>query len=258
MYTQTGFQLAANYTQQSHYDALKAGLIAAGWGNPIDEYTSGTTKNMVFKPLTTGTYAARLHLRVEISSANFISFYTADGWDVATHSTQKEASGGTVGSYNSTAQVLDYLILTGANGYVISAHQGSARGAGGALLVDLTMTEWDTALFLPFLTWGGSGQLQMPSGSAKNPWGSTTSATFRADVSTLGLAVVNTLNNLRELVVGLALANNLALLGYLPDDFGRVVSQNAAFWDTYTVDGTSETWLSLDGSSTATYCLRIG
>ena len=81
MFSRTDFQVPANYTQQSHYDALKAGLIAAGWGNPIDEYTYSTSKEMVFKPLTTGAYKDRLHLRLELSSSNSVAVFINDGWN---------------------------------------------------------------------------------------------------------------------------------------------------------------------------------
>lgn len=256
MITQRVSQLAAGYTQQTLYDFVKAELIAAGWGNPIDEYAIATTKHMVFKPITAGSFAARMHLRVEVAVGFGIQLALADGWDTATHTSTKEVQSLSAGTPSATGSVVSLAVYTSADFFGFVTRQSNAGSFAAAVLLEPVHSSWDTALYLPWLMFNGINNFYMPSGSGKNPWNSSASSVYQfVWQSQNSNQAADTVDNKRMIVEGGPAFNSYGIQAYAPSDLGTVGANGSVFWDTYTVDA-GEVWTQIEADTFSATVLR--
>lgn len=84
--TRTDINLASGFTQTSVIDAIKQGFLNAGFSHPIDDFTSGTDRILVYSQVVDASkvYGTN-YLRLRFTSNLIPCQQLFTGWNVSTH-----------------------------------------------------------------------------------------------------------------------------------------------------------------------------
>ncbi|ARV59145.1 hypothetical protein BZZ01_11285 [Nostocales cyanobacterium HT-58-2] len=147
--TRTDSSLAANFTQASLIDAIKQGFTNAGFSNPVDEFTSGSDKNLVYSQIVDSNkkYGSNfIKVRLTTGFSIYQQIFTA--WNPSNHSGENGSNEyGYYYGFDSKSPV-NIVSLNGGNEYKFNClSQGGSFWLLGILVPEKRPTWWDLNSF---------------------------------------------------------------------------------------------------------------
>ncbi|ARV60627.1 hypothetical protein BZZ01_20235 [Nostocales cyanobacterium HT-58-2] len=202
--TRTDSTLSANFTQSTFVDALKQAFLNAGFSNPIDDYTGGTDRILVYSQTVdnTKTYGTN-YLRIRITSGLVIYQQLLTAWNTSNHSGSNASA---EYAYNSntlnTNSPVSFTSINGGNEYKFVTISNSYFWILGLLTPEKRPSWWDLNSFsYGFIPIDYSYNSQWRS-SNMNPYGN---ANYNSNIGAGNMANANPTTNKRDIITGILL-----------------------------------------------------
>jgi hypothetical protein len=252
--TRTDTTVAATVTQTSLVNSLLTALTNAGFSSPIDNYTSGTDRIIVYKVDVDAskTFGSNF-LKIRITSSLQILQQIFSGWNTSTKAATNASTEVSMGTF-SASSLIQFVALNGGSEYkFVSITQGTIFMVLGLLMPSNRPTWWD----LNAWTWGFifiSTTLLALRSSAKFPY-SNSDYEF---LSSTRMALANPQTNRRDVFAGniLLTSSNNGGAGKTSDDIGLACSSGSARYDTLTFPSDTRQYL-LVNNTTAGLVVRV-
>lgn len=234
----TDTSIVATVTQTSLVNGIKSAMINAGFTNPIDDYTSGTDRIVVYtKSVDTSKTYGILYYRVRVTTGLTVYAQIFSGWNATTHTGSNGGTEQTIATYSASG-VISVAAFNGASEYnLIQLVQSSTVGALGLIVPDNKPTWWDLNLYPYGLAVGinpyNGGQM-----SSLNPYGNTG---MLNNLNNSGLATANPVTNRRDVLTGVIFYSNSnsGIIGKTSDDLASVAASGLNRYDVIQPQNTS-------------------
>lgn len=236
--TRATANLAPTITQQSLYNALKTAFVAAGFGNPYDEYTNpdGSLRcawQIVLDPAKTyGT----MYVRFRVGSDLIVGFFSTSTWDKVAHTGNSPSSEITSTAF-ATGVNISIESLSGGNEFkCVTLSQGTVFLPLCFLSPTNKPTWWDMANY-PYGFIATINTFATFGSTALNPYAN---ALNNSSLNNTRLSGVNPITSKRDIELGVMLYNqsNNGIAGKTSDDIVSLAATGAARFDIIRVAGT--------------------
>lgn len=246
--TRTDSTLAANWTQTTLFDAIKAALINAGFPNPVSDFTSGTDKIATYAVILDNTKAfGTTFLRVRITNAFIVAIQLFATWNSATNTGTGNSLEITNTALVPTTGVNFIALNAGNEAKLIGVQQGAIFYTLGFLSPANRPAWWDLAsfnyCFIPTTNAFGVWRTTL-----QNPYANTE---FDCNLNNTRMGSANTITSRRDILQGVVMLtqSNTGVSGRTSDDLVSVAASGATRFDTLQIPGSTNQYLLLNPSA---------
>lgn len=229
--------LAATITQRSLYDALKAAFIAAGFGNPYDEWIPADNSLRASWQIvldSTKTYGT-MYVRFRVATDLVVGFLSTSSWDRVAHTGSNASSEFATSAFTTTANILIDSFSAGNEFKCVSLIQGSNFFPLCFLSPTNKPVWWDLAAY-PYGFISTINTFTTFSSTGLNPYANTLN---NSGLSNSRLSGANPVTNKRDIELGVMLYNqsNNGISGKTSDDLVSIAALGINRFDTVRVAG---------------------
>jgi hypothetical protein len=228
--TRTDTTVAATVTQTSLVNALLTAFTNAGYSFPVDNYTSGTDRILVYKVDVdaTKTFGSNF-LRIRITSSLQILQQIMSGWNTSTKAATNASTEVSMGTFLTTSSIQLVALSAGLEGKFVACTQGTLFMFLGLLIPSERPSWWD----LNSWSWGFifiSTTLLALRSSARFPY----SSSEYEFLSSPRMSNFNPQTNRRDVISGnvLLTSGNAGIAGKTSGDIGLACGVGSARYDT--------------------------
>ncbi len=237
--SRTDSSLATGFTQSSLGDALKQAFINAGFPSAIDDFTSGTDRNIVFSHVADSSKAYGTNfLKVRINSSLTIFQQLFTSWNT---STKSGSNGSSEYSYSSSvlsaSSSLSMTSLNGGSEYrFVCLSQSSNFWLLGTLIPANRPAWWDLNSFSYGFFCTSVSSLKTWRSSNVNPYSNTD---FNLNLGFNEMAIANPVTNKRDMIIGLLLLSQstAGVAGKTSDDLAHCCASGVARYESIQASG---------------------
>lgn len=236
--TRADSNLAANFTQSTLADAIKQAFTNAGFANPVDDFTSGSDRILVYSQVVDSakTYGTN-YIRVRIASSLTLFQQILTGWNASNHT---GSNGSSEYAYNSqslnSSSPVTIISLNGGNEYkFVCISQGGYFWILGILTPSNRPNWWDLNSFsygfIPVNTYWNSWR-----SSTMNPYAN---ADYSVSLSYAEMSNPNPITNKRDITTGLLFysKSNAGIACKTSDDLVQCCANGIARYETIQASG---------------------
>lgn len=228
--SRTTTMLASNITQATLVSALLTAFSNAGYSAPVDNYTSGTDRIIVYRfDSDVSKTFGQNYLRVRITSAFQILHQILTSWN-ATTKTGNNGSVEVALATIATTSIINFDALNGGNEYkLVVVTQTTTSFILGIICPENKPTWWDINVW-PYGFIFLSINLNSFRGSTLNPYSNSDYSSF---LNSTAMGLANTQNNRRDVLTGVVIlsASNRGVAAKTSDDLAIACASGSSKFD---------------------------
>lgn len=243
--TQTDSTLAANWTQATLFDAIKAAFINAGFPSPVSDFTGGTDRIATYAVILDNTKAfGTTFLRIRVTNTFIVAVQLFATWNSATNTGTGNSTEVTNTALVTTTGVNFIALNAGDEFKLIGVQQESIFYTLGFLSPANRPDWWNLEsfnyCFIPvnnaFAVWRSTLQ---------NPYANTE---FDSNLNNTRMGTANAITNRRDILQGVVMLtqSNTGVSGRTSDDLVSVAASGATRFDTLQIPDSTNQYLLLN------------
>jgi hypothetical protein len=240
--------LASGITQTTVVSALLTAFTNAGYNTPVDNYTSGTDRILVYSFVVDSTKTfGTVYYRVRITSALsvFVQLYTA--WNTTT-----KVGANASGEFNpitlTTTSTISFDALNGSSEYKFVVITQSTTSIILGVIAPANKPTWFDLNTFPYGFMFSNSSINTLIGCGLNPY---SNVSYSTSLNNSLLALANTQTNARDILTGVMLfsASTRGIGGRTSDDVVSASASGTSKFDVLAVPGSSNQYLVINNVS---------
>lgn len=240
--TRTDTTLGTNFTQATLFAAIKTAMANAGFSAPIDDYTSGTDRIVIYAFITDATKVyGTTYYRIRVASSLIIYSSLYQNWNTGTHNGANPSN-----EYSflalSTNVAVNFTALNGGSEYkFLFITQGTILVPLGVISPAIKPNWWNLNSWNYAFIWA-NGALSGFGSTALNPYGNVA---YSPIINTALMANANPQTNVSDILTGIVILTNTnrGIAGKTSEELGSACAAASSRYNTIATDNINENFL---------------